>query len=298
MEIRVAQAVVRVSAGLILDQVRLGRGPLDFVDALILVAVTQANVDPLLRDPELNRRYATYDSAPPDDLRRPISVNALSQSLGIPFETVRRRVARLATIGLYRVTSHGVIVPRWVLRISSHKAAAEAGYDRVRTLYWRLVRLGARPELPPATPWEGPPPLRAVARSSADYLLRLVATTTAELGDVVNAAVWLEVLRSSHEHMPEAVGISMEDRRPVRITTLAKRVGIPHETARRRAAELVARGACELTREGVVLAPKVLDRPEFVRIVSANHTDLNRMFATLDQLGIVAAWEAEAGVAA
>jgi DNA-binding Lrp family transcriptional regulator len=295
VDTRVAQAVVRVSAGLILDQVRLGRGPLDFVDALVLMAVTQANVEPVLRDAELNRRYATYDQAPPDDLRRPISVNALSQSLGIPFETVRRRVARLATIGLYRVGPHGVIVPGWVLRISSHKAAAVAGYDRARTLYWRLVRLGARPEIPPATPWEGPPALRAVARSSADYLLRLVATTTAELGDVVNAAVWLEVLRSSHEHLPEAAGICGEDRRPVRISTVAKRIGIPHETARRRAAELVARGACELTREGVVLAPKAMDRPEFERIMSANHSDLNRMFATLGQLGIVAAWDAEAG---
>jgi hypothetical protein len=297
MTTSMSAAVLRASSGLILDQMRLGRGPLDFTDALILMAVTQANVEPVLRDAALNRAFAAYDRPPPDDLRRPISVNAVAQSLGIPFETVRRRVTRLSRIGVYRSTPAGVIVPGWVVRLGAHRSAAEANYRRVQDLYFRLAKLGALPAAPKIAPWAGPAPLRAVARVSAEYLLRLIATANAQLDDLGSAVVWLEVLRSTHEHLPDAAGVDRVQRRPVRVTAVARRLGMPFETVRRRVVDLAARGLCETTDRGVVLSPDTADSAEWATISDANHRDLTRMFASLGLLGVLTAWEAEAAAA-
>jgi len=291
-------AALRASSGLVLDQVRLGRGPLDFLDALILMAISQANVEPILRDPELNRQFATYDRAPPDELRRPISINAVAQSLGAPFETVRRRVTRLSKVGVYRLTPSGVVVPTWVVQLGGHRASAEAGYRRAQALYFELEQLGALPPIPAAEPWRGAVPLRAVARSGAEYLLRLIATASAELGDLSDAVIWLEVLRSTHEHLPAYAGIDHERRQPVRITVLARRIGTPQETVRRRVTDLAARGVLVVTERGVILGAETADRPDVARIVEDNHRDLGRMFTSLGQLGIVAAWQADAAHAA
>lgn len=298
MTTSMSAAVLRASSGLILDQVRLGRGPLDFTDAVILMAVTQANVEPVLRDPALNREFAAYDQPPPDELRRPISINAVAQSLGIPFETVRRRVTRLSRVGVYRTTPAGVFVPGWVVRLGAHRSAAEANYRRVQDLYFRLAGLGALSALPESAAWSEAAPVRAVARASAEYLLRLIATANLQLGDLGSAVVWLEVLRSTHEHLPDEAGVDRDQCRPVRITAVAKRIGMPFETVRRRILDLAARGACQATDRGVVLSPETATSAEFAAICDANHRDLGRMFASLGQLGVLAAWEAEGALAA
>jgi hypothetical protein len=282
--------VLRASAGFILDQVRLGRGPLGFLDALILVAITQANVDLLQRDPELNRQYATYDQVPPDSLRRPISINAVSQSLGVPFETARRRVARLAAARLCNITPAGVIVPSPVVKLGSHKAAAEANCARTRALYLRLADLRLAPEPPDAAPWSGPAPLRAVARASSDYLLRVIAAAGASLGDVVSTAIWLEILRSTHEQLADEAGLCPDRSSPVSVSAVAKRIGLPTENVRRRVADFTERGLCERTGAGVVLARDTPHSPEMALMLRDNHRDLNRMFAALGQLGILASW--------
>jgi hypothetical protein len=298
MATSISAAALRASSGSILDQVRLGRGPLDFLDAVILMAVTQANVEPILRDAVLHREFATYDRAPPDDLRRPISINAVAQSLGAPFETVRRRVTRLSKVGVYRITPAGVLVPTWVVQLGGHRASLAAGYRRTQALYFRLSQLGALPPIPAAEPWRGAEPLRAVARSGAEYLLRLIATASAELGDLRDAVIWLEVLRSTHEHLPAEVGLDRERHQPVRVTVLAKRIGMPLETVRRRVADLAARGVLEAGDCGVTLGGETASGPDLARIIGDNHRDLGRMFASLGQLGIVAAWQFDAARAA
>jgi DNA-binding IclR family transcriptional regulator len=290
--------VLRATSRQVLDQVRLARGPLDFLDALILMAITQANVDPIVRDPELNRTFATYQDVPPDDLRRPISINAVAQSLGAPFETVRRRVTRLSRAGIYRITPTGVVVPGWVVLIATHRASLEAGYERTRALYVHLARLGALGPTPVAEPWQGPAPLRAVARLGADYLLRLITTASAEIGDLSDAAIWLEVLRSSQEHLPDEAGIDRMQSRPVRVAGLARRMGMPFETVRRRVADLVARELCEAAADGVTLAGSAASDRTITKISEGNHRDLARLFTAMGHLGVLAAWSEDPALAA
>lgn len=284
-----SQYALATCAGFVLDQIRMGRGFLDFGDALILVAVTQANVESLMRDPILQRTYAAYDAPPPDELRRPISINAVAQSLGLPLETVRRRVARLSLVGVFRAGSEGVWTPTSRLGGDRHRQAAEAGYGRILALYAKLADLEELAELPVGTAWTGAPPLRAAARLSAEYLLRLVDQLTSLLGAPTDAAIWLEILRSSTADglggVAEPASLARE---PVARQLIAKRLGLPAETVRRRLANLVAQGVCETAGHGVVVPAEVLARPAFLGLADRNLADLRRMFAGVAQLGVLA----------
>lgn len=76
----------------------------------IWAGVMRANVRELMTDPEAAWRYAGQDEPPPDALRRPISVRALSNELNLPFETTRRHVASMADRGwLTSIPGQGVI---------------------------------------------------------------------------------------------------------------------------------------------------------------------------------------------
>ena len=56
-------------------------------------------------------QYARIDEPPPDEARRPISINRIAESLGLPYETVRRRVERLLEANACARVRGGVIVP-------------------------------------------------------------------------------------------------------------------------------------------------------------------------------------------
>jgi hypothetical protein len=165
--------LLRIASGPLFDQTRFVRWGLDYLDALIMMAVTQANVAPIIADPALQRRYATYAAIPPDDLRRPISIHATAHSLGLPYETVRRRVTRLALLGVYQIGADGVLVPGSHLRRLSHQRALEEVYARLRQVYVRLRAAGLLAELPSTTGEpDAPPPLRLAARIAGGCLLR------------------------------------------------------------------------------------------------------------------------------
>jgi hypothetical protein len=78
----------------------------DLVDALIVFATLQANTAHLT-----STTAAPSVGAPPDDLRRPLTGYALAMILKMPYETVRRRLVRLANQGWIVRAHRGVIVP-------------------------------------------------------------------------------------------------------------------------------------------------------------------------------------------
>jgi DNA-binding Lrp family transcriptional regulator len=56
-------------------------------------------------------RYAGIHEPPPDEARRPISINRIAESLGLPYETVRRQAERLFAANVCVRVQGGVIVP-------------------------------------------------------------------------------------------------------------------------------------------------------------------------------------------
>ncbi|MGA0601804.1 hypothetical protein ACO2Q3_13945 [Caulobacter sp. KR2-114] len=109
------RAAVRVTGQFFLRQAALliDSAGGDLLLGLVYAAITAANTEHM--DEEVKARYAELDEAPPDELRRPISVLALSASLQLPYETTRRYVARLEEMGLARRLGRaGVIIPKAV----------------------------------------------------------------------------------------------------------------------------------------------------------------------------------------
>jgi DNA-binding Lrp family transcriptional regulator len=296
------RAAGRLSVAFLLDFIEVGRGDRALIDGLLLVGIVQANVGLVTREPELHRAYAAYDTPPPDDLRRGVSVSAIANSLRLPYETVRRRISGLERKGLCVVGERGVYVPQEVLMSPEHMAGSFAAYELLRRFYYRLKDLGALRGFPDASPAPPSDLVRAILRVFADYFLRVVDAVTRNVGDIIAGLVLLGILTANTEHLPDgeagAEGVQAEDfvsdalRRPVSVAALARRLRLPEETVRRHAAQLVADGRCVRTPQGYVIPAEALARPVWVGLMAENLSHLNRMFSDLAYLGVLAGWDA------
>jgi len=303
--IRVA---ARLANGFALDLVKLGGFGRDVIDGLLLAAITQANVAQITRNPELQRQYATLDDAPPDELRRPVSISATANSLRIPFETARRRVTALVAAGIVKSTPKGVIVPQAPMNSPFYRMGATANYALVRNLYYRLRGIGLledlpRPNGPPFDPEK--PPIRLVIRLSSDYLLRLAEPLNHRIGDLVTALILLDTIQANTEHFTDEEGGAddaewtaegfMPDhlRKPVRAATLSQRLGIPQETVRRHLNRLAKADQCERVEDGYVVPGRVLARETYVQYYLDNQSHLHRLYSGLADFGVLSEWERE-----
>ncbi|MBL8771242.1 MAG: hypothetical protein JNK30_07645 [Phenylobacterium sp.] len=302
------RASARLANGFALDLVKLGGFGRDVIDGLLLTAISQANVTLITRSPELQARYATLDQAPPDDLRRPVSLSALSNSLRIPFETVRRRVTALADLGIVRIQPRGVILPSAPLSSPLYRMMAEAHYNLVRSLYVRLRAIGLLEHLQrtgePAFETQNPP-MRLVNRLSAEYLLRLAEPISREVGDVVTGLILMDIIQANTQHLPDGDAgsdadgwspdgfVPDEQRKGVRAATLSERLGIAPETVRRHLARLAERDLCERKGDGFVVPARVLARELFVQYMLDNQSHVHRLCSALADFGVLPLWERE-----
>ena len=94
----------------------------DAVNGIIMAAIIAINVRHITADPQLAQLYAGEATPPPDPMRRPTAIRALARELGVPFETVRRRVGGLIAEGRVQWLDDGVIVPSRVLLSDRHLA--------------------------------------------------------------------------------------------------------------------------------------------------------------------------------
>lgn len=108
------QMIIAIAAiALLLAGVRLMRDFWggDLVKGLVFTAIWTANVK------HVTTSRATTSSLLPDDLRQPVSVLAISRSLRLPYETVRRHADGLVREGLaVRAGRQGVFVPTHVAK--------------------------------------------------------------------------------------------------------------------------------------------------------------------------------------
>lgn len=300
--------VARLANGFVLDMVRRAALGTDVQDTVLLAAISQGNLGAITCDPELQRRFATLKTPIDDTLRRPISISAVAGSLRMPFETARRRITRLAEFGVVEVSGRGVIVTSGPLASTVYDAAAQANYDLVRRLHERMVALGLDPPAPPSGFGFSPanPPVRLVARLSLDYALRVVEPIATHLGDLVAGMILMGLIDANTQHLPAdpaadaALDLSPEGfpadhlRRPIRLTDLARTLGLPVETARRKMARLVARGLCIRLTDGYIVPGHVLAAEPLWTIMQDNRTQLLRLFTTLGEYGVLSFWRTEA----
>jgi hypothetical protein len=104
-----ARAAVRSATDYILRWVEIANEThgVDIIYSLVFTTMWAGNVSHLR-----GKTYAEIDDIPPDDERRPITIRQVADSLGLPYETVRRRVVEMLERGMARkVGREGFIVP-------------------------------------------------------------------------------------------------------------------------------------------------------------------------------------------
>lgn len=284
----------RLSNAFILDLLKLGAHGRDVIDPLIRTALLHAGVANVMRDPDLQVRYAGFDQDIPDELRRPASINSIAESLSIPFETVRRRIAALVEEGVCRPSGRGVIVPSAVTSSPFFRIACEVQQQKLAELYRTLrdLHLVAPPSSPPRD-WPQPP-LRLVGRFTVEFVLRYRELVAEYVPDVVSSAILMDIVCANTEHLSRdadngGIGpdgfVADAERRPVTVPQLSQRLGISPETMRRHLGVLASKGFCERSEDGYVVPAAILAGAPFTRLVIENDGNLTRLFGQLASFG-------------
>ncbi|MET0336225.1 MAG: Lrp/AsnC family transcriptional regulator [Caulobacter sp.] len=282
------------------DCAAITRGDRDAHDAFILSTIANVSAAFLNQATEESAHFATAGSPAPDELLRPISINALAQSLGMPFETVRRRVAGLREEGLIGVTPAGAVILSRTLASPAYTAMVAAHFERAKQFYWDMKALEALPPLAAATAPErlsSELPIRVVSRTASDYFLRTAQPLFALCGSLVGASLLAEVVLSNTEEMDdEALARWAADGgasgRPAGMTQIAKAVSVARETARRHASLLEERHFVVVTRRGLIATAPAQLQAHLIQLAATNLADARRFFATIERFGILADWEA------
>lgn len=275
------RAIGQLSAQFLLDQATIGVSGLGATDALLVMAINQANIAPLTRDPVARSQHGGLDAPADDGQRRPVSISAVATSLRLPFETARRHVRKLEAAGVCVVSERGVIVPGAFLSSPAYVASVTQANTRLRGFYADLAADNLLEPLPQSRfPFEEGVPLRAAARLLADYLLRTAELLRAKVGDLMPALVLVAVLARMGEGKGEATTVA----------AAARRLGMPDETARRHAGKLIDQGHCVRTEHGLIIPNHTFASTPLLDLFHHNATNVQRLFAGLAERGVIAAW--------
>ncbi|MDP1875028.1 hypothetical protein [Phenylobacterium sp.] len=273
----------------------------DPLSAILTLAILEANVRHVARDPVLALRHAQFDAPPPDSTRRPVSVSALAESLRIPYEAARRRVATLEAAGVCVRTGKGVYIPTAVLITEENRLALAGTFRALESLATEIQAAAPSFDLTGGAPGApGPPPPapdRLAARVSAEYVLRFAERLGVVAGDVGRGLILLAILRHNFEplHRDPALArkygglahLPPDDLlAPVSVLALAGELGQPFETTRRNVNRLIRGHRCARTRGGVIVPARALKTAVARGVLLAHLGDIQRTFGALARLGL------------
>ncbi len=143
-----ARAAVRFGADYLLRSLHM-LGELsdgELLTGLISMAIVQANIAHLTQAKDQAGAFPDVERVPPDEMRRPVSIMALANGLGLPYETTRRHVEKMVARGQCVRLKGGVVVPTAALDSDRHRAFVTANLANLRRLFRELRRAGVRLE--------------------------------------------------------------------------------------------------------------------------------------------------------
>ena len=114
----------------------------DPLDALLLSTIAVANVAHLNADLDQSRLYGDIDHPEPFEIKRAISRNAVALSLGLSYETARRRIQKLLDQGALVEVEGGLVGANETARPEKVKAMAERNVILLRRLIRSLREAG------------------------------------------------------------------------------------------------------------------------------------------------------------
>jgi DNA-binding Lrp family transcriptional regulator len=279
-----ARVVTRLSGQYLLRYLQLIAHEGDIRDAIVGIAIVAANTAHLDGPTGEGWRYAGVAAPPPDEARQPVSISRVAESLGLPFETARRRVGRLIRAGGCVKVPGGVIIPTAVLtRRAPSRALTNAGY--VRAFVRDLEAAGQAEAAAFTAAWPSDAAggdvaiARVVTRLSAGYALRAFRLLVDVYGDVRSGIVAQAIVTANTAHLVDREGsryAGVEEtppdavRRPVSVLSLAGALGLPYETLRAQVQRLIEAGVCVRVDGGVLVPAAVLETPVATRATMAN----------------------------
>lgn len=275
---------------------------LDPMDALLVATVIQANVDPATSSLDDQVEHSAMERPPPDEVRRPVSISRLADSMDLRFETVRRRVNRLKDMGVFVTEPTGILVPESYFMTPANAAIVLAIDDLAERTYWRLVNLHYFNNTPLPRPAHKPEqhPYRAVARLFMNYALRMGGEMRAIGGDYINLLLVMQLNQMNTVNLGDVRKWEPDDdlptiadprRLPVTIAALSRESGVPFETTRRRLADLAERGVCRLVDGGYIVPADNIQALGLV-ISPINRMNLTRLYRNCALVGAIDSWEA------
>jgi DNA-binding transcriptional regulator YhcF (GntR family) len=111
----------------------------DLIAGIVCATIISANLSHMQTGTETDDAFG--DTLPPDELRRPISIQALARATLLPRETVRRTVVRLIEAGICVRTPKGIFVPTHVIAAMDNVSTLEVEQE-FRRLLVNLRRIG------------------------------------------------------------------------------------------------------------------------------------------------------------
>lgn len=290
------RAIVRLTTRFILDYVNLlsrlfGH---DIVKGLVYLAICDANIGYIDSQADVSEYYGGLQRTAPNEMRRPIRPHKLAMSLGIPRETVRRKVNALMEKGWLVETEQGVFAPTEVLTSDMVNQTILENAALLADLFARLAKAGVPGVVPPPAD-TSQLPHRAMARVSAGYCLRcLDEIRQLFAGDLLTGLVYCAVVDANTRYLdelPVRAYMDLEDhvpdeaRRPISALALAARTGLPRETVRRHLRKLEALGALRCVPGGVIAHQAHLRGPDVVAATMRNAANLRLLVQELNAIG-------------
>ena len=277
----------------------------DFKAMIVFMAIQHANVEHLEAEPARATSY--LGGYPSDDLRRPITAHALSQSVSLPPETCRRYVKRLVEAGYCRrVGARGLIVPSEVMAREPFSTSIDATYDAFVTLlkglhdigFDALAAAGGRRGGAEAAVRPDPGALKYVLSSVlTGYVMRVILDGVGNHeNDFVRGLIFITVMAMNVEritHDPSAAWRFADAqttppdamREPASVRAVADRVGLPYETTRQHILRLVDIGRAQRVEGGFIIPGAVAQDPVHLQSGLKIYTWLLRAVGQLDRMG-------------
>jgi DNA-binding transcriptional regulator YhcF (GntR family) len=278
----------------------------DLIAALIFTALWIANVRHITYSPA-NLRFGGMDELPPDAMRRPVSVQALANTLQIPYETVRRYVQAMIKSGnCIRVGKRGLIIPAAVHNQPHRRRAFHDGLQSLLRFLGDLKRVGfdfapyrrrLTNTVPLAASGEMPANGRALLRVSMELVMRGVDTMgRLHGGDFLSGMIYTTIWTANIRHITcsgdnlKYGGMNQlppdELRRPVTVNAVAGALRLPYETTRRYVSALVRDGsAVRIDGEGVIIPKAQFVRPEYYEAARHSYGNIVQMMSDLHRAG-------------
>ena len=276
----------------------------DLIAALIFTALWIGNVKHITHS-AANTKFGGMDDLPPDDMRLAVSVQTLSNTLHIPYETVRRYVQAMIGNGVcIRVGKRGLIVPAAVHNQPQRRRIFQDAYPHLLRFIADLKQAGFdfapyRGVLPGTVTGSGelPANARALLRASMDLVMRGVGQIGRLHGDdflsgMIYTAIWTANVRhitcssdnlkygGMHQVLPD------EARRPVTVNAVAASLRIPYETTRRYVSNLVRSGAViRIEGKGVVVPSVHFATPVIYEAARESYDSIVRTVSDLHRAG-------------